>query len=123
MRGLKLIFCGLFFLLGCEQNKRPEGILDEKRMVAVLSDLHIMDGYISTLDYSDSLRITGKNYYATIYKKHNISRNTYEKSLRYYSMQPALLDSMYTQVENIIFKKEIKLNKVRDAKLKPKNKK
>lgn len=87
-------------------------------MVWILSDLHVMDGYFSMLQYSDSLRITAKNYYATIYKKHNISRVAFEKSLKYYSMQPVLLDSMYTQVENILLKKENKLKKVSEEKLK-----
>ena len=118
MRRLKLFILSLFFLAGCDQHKSPEGIIGQQKMVGILSDLHIMDGYISTLQYPDSQWTSGQNHYSTIYKKHNVSRATFEKSLKYYSLQPTLLDSMYTQVENILLKKEIKMNKVNELKLK-----
>ena len=77
-----------------------------------MADLHIMDGYMATMIYSDSLRVESKNYYATIYKNHNTSQALYDKSLKYYSMQPALLDTMYTRVEAILAEKEHKIHNV-----------
>ncbi len=118
MKGIKLFLLSVIFLIGCDQEKPPAGIIGEQKMVRVLADLHIMDGYISTLSYSDTVRITGKNYYATIYKKHNINKAAFEKSLKYYTRQPALLDSMYSQVEIILLKQEVKLIKIQQDNLK-----
>ena len=87
-------------------------------MVGVLADLHTIDGYMSTLMYSDSLRVAGKNYYAAVYKKHKISKSRFEESLKYYSMQPELLDSMYSKVQIILNKKEETLNKIQELKQK-----
>lgn len=107
-----------FFLSGCNNDTPPKDIIEEQKMVRVLADLHTIDGYISTLMYTDTLRVAGKNYYATVYKKHNISKSTFEKSLKYYSMQPVLLDSMYSKVEIILKKKEEQLNKIQQVKQK-----
>ncbi len=107
MKPIQILFLSLFFLAAC--NKRPpEGVLDEQKMVNVLADLTIIDGYMSTMTYSDTLRIGGRNYYATVYKNHNISKVVFDKSMKYYSAQPVLLDSMYSKVAK---KLEIKENR------------
>lgn len=90
----------------------PQGILDEKQMVNVLADLSVIDGYMSTLLYTDSLRMQGKNYYSTVYKNHNTSKAVFDKSMRYYSTKPALLDSMYSEVNRKLEAKEKRLNKI-----------
>ena len=98
--------------MACNKNQVPEGVLDEKQMVNVLADLTVIDGYMSTLMYTDSLRISGKNFYATVYKNHNISKETFDKSMKYYSSQPALLDSLYSKVTRKLEAKEKVLNKI-----------
>lgn len=85
--------------VSCGNHKHPDGILSEPQMVSILSDLHTVDGYMATLSYSDSTRINGQNLYETIYKKHNISRASYDKSLQYYSTRPEVIDSLYSLVE------------------------
>lgn len=81
-----------------------------------MADLHAMDGYMATMIYSDSMRVESRNFYATIYKNHNTSQALYDKSLKYYSMQPALLDTMYTRVEAILVKKEKKIQNAQNKK-------
>ena len=76
-----------------------------------MADLHTMDGYMSTILYNDSTRRNSKNLYATIYKTHNTTPEVYEKSLKYYSMKPAMLDTMYNKVQAILDEKEHKLNR------------
>ncbi len=101
----------LLVITACSENNKPANILEEQKMVSIMTDLHIMDGYMSSLMYNDSVRIKGKNFYATIYDKHKVTPAEYEKSLKYYSMNPVLLDSMYSKVELILAAKEHKLNK------------
>ena len=112
MKQLQIFFLSFLLLTACDSNKVPEGVLDEKKMVNVLADLTVIDGYMSTLIYTDSMRISGKNFYATVYKNHNISKKTFDKSLKYYSSQPVLLDSMYSKVTRKLEAKEKVLNKI-----------
>jgi predicted nucleotidyltransferase len=128
LSGFSLKYCSLMkffilfilsiFLSGCNNDSPPRDIIEEQKMVGVLADLHTIDGYMSTLMYSDTFRVAGKNYYATVYKKHNISKPRFDKSLKYYSAQPELLDSMYSKVEIILKKKEERLNKIQEMKQK-----
>ena len=112
MKRLQLFIILLLLLTACQKNKLPEGVLDEQRMINVLADISVVDGYMSTLMYTDTLRIEGKNYYATVYKNHNISREIFDKSLKYYSNQPVLLDSMYSKVTRKLEAKERFLDKI-----------
>jgi hypothetical protein len=115
--GLGLFVLSVLFLSACKK-KQPEGILGQKEMVDILSDLHIIDGYSATVSYVDSVKELKRNFYATIYAKHHVSEAAFQKSFKYYSMQPELLDTIYTQVENIILKKEKRLNRINEAKRK-----
>ena len=112
MKRLQLFIIPLLLLTACQKNKLPEGVLDEQRMINVLADLSVIDGYMSSLMYTDTLRIEGRSYYATVYKNHNISREIFDKSLKYYSNQPVLLDSMYSKVTRKLEAKERYLNKI-----------
>lgn len=111
MKVIKLLFLIVPLLFACEQKKMPKDIIDQKKMILIMADLHTMDGYMSTIIYNDTIRKNSKNLYATIYKTHNTTPALYEKSLKYYSMKPALLDTMYNKVQAILDEKEHKLNK------------
>ena len=123
MRRLQLLFLILIFIAACNNKALPEGVLDEQRMVNVLTDLTLIDGFMSTLLYTDTLRVQGKNYYATVYKKHNISKAVFDKSLKYYSSQPVLLDSMYSRVTRKLEAKEKRLLKIQEQEQKKKQQK
>ena len=119
MKGLKLFILSLLFVSSCKLNDTPEDIIEQQKMVRIMADLHVMDGYMASLVYTDTLRVSGKNFYATVYNSHNTTKALYEKSLKYYSMDPVLLDSMYSRVEKLLTEKERRINK---AKLKEPNK-
>ena len=95
----KLFISCLILLYACNTNKLPEGILTEQQMINITTDLQVVDGYVSSLLYQDTLSISARDAYASVYKKHDISKGVYDKSLKYYSKQPVLLDSMYSKVE------------------------
>lgn len=109
MKELKLLIFGIIFLTACSRQKAPPDILTEQQMIMVMADLHTMDGYMSSMLQSDSIRRASKNLYATIYNSHNTTEKIYDKSLKYYSMNPVLLDSMYSRVEFILTEKERKI--------------
>jgi len=112
MKAFKLFILGLFLIVSCKDNELPKDLIEEQKMIKIIADLHIIDGYMATLVYTDSTRINGKNFYASVYKSHNTTKAEYEKSLKFYSMDPVRLDSMYNRVEDLLAVKERKLNKM-----------
>jgi hypothetical protein len=105
-----IILCWLS-LSSCTDNNLPKNLIEEQKMILIMSELHIIDGYMSSLTYTDSIRINGKNFYNTVYKNNGITKSQYESSLKHYSMDPVKLDSMYSDVQKILTAKEKKLNK------------
>jgi hypothetical protein len=114
MKQIRILLLSLFFFAACDDKGLREGVLEEQKMINVLTDLTIIDGYMSALMYTDSVRVGGKNYYATIYRKHGISKAVFDKSMKYYSTQPARLDSMYSKVTRKLETQEKKLNKINE---------
>lgn len=111
MKRFYLIILCCFFLSSCMDKNLPKDLIEEQKMIHIMSELHIIDGYMSSLTYTDSIRINGKNFYNTVYKNNGITKTQYENSLKHYSMDPVKLDSMYSDVQKILTAKEKKLNK------------
>ncbi len=86
----------LIFIFSCS-SPRPEGVLNEQDMKSVLKDMHLANAYLNTLPM-DSMEKVAPVYFKQIFKNHQTDYRTFEKSLRYYSEQPILLDSMYSQI-------------------------
>ena len=110
MKVFKILLFLVTLVSACEPNNKPKDLIEEKKMILIMTDLHIMDGYMSTIVYNDTMRRNTKNLYATIYKTHNTTQQSYEESLKYYSRKPALLDTMYNKVQALIDEKEHKLH-------------
>lgn len=85
----------MILLLGCGESK-PEGIIPEEEMAAILADIHIMEG---VGDANIRQIIARKNFREDmqdeILKKHGLDRETFFKSYEYYIKNPILMDSMY----------------------------
>ncbi len=76
-----LLFLPALFLLSCG---RPSWVLSEKQMENVLFDIHIADAEISN-NYTDFRTDRQKqDLYASIFKKHNITREQFDTSLVWY---------------------------------------
>jgi hypothetical protein len=111
MKVFKILLFLVTLVSACEPDNKPKDLIEEKKMILIMTDLHIMDGYMSTIVYNDTTRRNTKNLYATIYKTHNATQKSFERSLKYYSRKPALLDTMYNKVQALIDEKEHKLHK------------
>lgn len=110
MKVFKILIFLVTLFYACEPDNKPKDLIEEKKMILIMTDLHIMDGYMSTIIYSDTTKRNAKNLYATIYKTHKTTQKSYEESLKYYSRKPALLDTMYNKVQALIDEKEHKLH-------------
>lgn len=110
MKVFKILLFFVTLLCACETDNKPKDLIEQKKMILIMTDLHIMDGYMSTIIYNDTIKRNTKNLYATIYKTYNTTKESYESSLKYYSRKPALLDTMYNKVQALIDEEEHKLH-------------
>lgn len=111
MKGLNFLILFFILLTSCKDKNLPNDLIEEQKMIQIMSELHTIDGYISSLSFSDSTRTNGINFYNTVYKNNRVTKAQYERSLKYYSMDPVKLDSMYSDVVKILTDKEKILNK------------
>ena len=90
---------GLWF--GCKPGI-PADIIRPDKMEKVLYDIHVADGYISTIPTVDSAKKVGAAYYNGIYKKFEIDSAIYSKSMDYYYDHPEKLSVIYKSIGTTI---------------------
>lgn len=87
----------LFVLAGCGGNERPEGILSEKQMVNVMTELYLAEEKISRLAVPyDSIKELFPMFSERAFKKTGVSDTVFRKSLDYYMSKPEKLEDIYT---------------------------
>lgn len=75
----------------------PEWIIPEEKMIAVLTDVHIIEGArIGKTVLGDSLWTI--DHYTKLWDKHHISETLYDSSFRFYTRNPEKMDQLYEQV-------------------------
>lgn len=94
----------LIILLGgaaCSRKKKISGneYIDREVLVHVIMDMHLIDGITNDMKYyrkfnpDDSIDI-----YKPIFKKYNIDREMYDRTISEYSKYPKLMDDVYDEV-------------------------
>ncbi len=80
--------------------KEPENLIDEDKMVKVLTDVHLAEAKISKLGLrtSDSSTIVYKRLERDIFRKWAVDTAAYTQSYIYYSSDPEKLTRIYEQV-------------------------
>ena len=76
----------------------PKDIIQPDKMQQVLIDIHLVDGYISTLPGIDTAKKVGSSYYKGIYDKFEIDSALYNNSLDYYYKHPDVMKKMYDSI-------------------------
>lgn len=114
MKQLLRLIPVLILIFSCGSPK-PEGVLNEQEMKSVLKDMHLANAYLNTLS-PDSMGKIAPTYYRQIFKNHKTDYKTFEKSLKYYSEKPILLDSMYSKIAAEYRNSEKPSNKIPTAK-------
>lgn len=89
--------------------KVPPDILCQDTMVEVLTDVHLVKAAQQMGIVTDTTDTNKAAPYAYIWKKHHITKAQYEKSLDFYSHNPATLDSIYENVLNDLSKQKAEL--------------
>jgi hypothetical protein len=67
-------------------------------MVVVLLDVHVAEAAMKIVD-SSAKRIEKQEYYNTVFEKHNITKEQFDKSLDWYARHPKLLVEIYDDLK------------------------
>jgi len=94
----------LVFIASCYRNT-PEPtrdmsiIIPPDSMVSLLTDIHLVEGMISSLKEGDSLLLSiSSEAFNIVLSKHGLDRKTFEENVRYYSYHSEILDGIYEKV-------------------------
>lgn len=103
MNVIKLLAILLLFSFCDSDQKVPSKYLDQRKMAAILTDVHLAEGVMkANYILGDSAKEVAPHFYASIYKKHGVKEELVLESLDYYSGQPAKFKLVYDQVlENL----------------------
>ena len=104
--------CVLFFLNSCGQQAEPKPleftVLKQEELIPIIVDLQILEGHyqrkFSRIDiYRDALDSASQS----IFQKHQISQEEFEKNLDYYGNYP---DSLFRIYESALDTINLRLN-------------
>lgn len=100
MRRLILLIAIVLFYTACNQNKLPKGVIEKDEMLNVMLDMQLTDASLNQVFNNDTMKMYANSRYNYLFKKYNIDSATFSNSLKYYSMDPVELDSMYSLVSD-----------------------
>lgn len=127
-----IVFCAV--ALGACKPGIPKEVIQPEEMEKILYDIHLVDGYISSIPTPDSAKKVSAPYYKGIFKKYGIDSAKHANSMAYYYKRPDLLTKMYEHIsakmakardkeisdqakrDRLIAQKEEKLRKALEAK-------
>jgi len=110
MRRLICVLMAIVALASCKQ-KMPPNIIAPDKMQEILYDIHVTDGYISTIPMPDSSKKIAASYYKGIYKKFGTDSARYVQSMNYYYKHPQDLDKMYKNIAQRLAKQQKAMSK------------
>ncbi len=84
----------------------PDDIIKPDKMEKILYDMHIVDGYLSSIYVVDSAKKVAAAYYKGIYKKFGTDSAQYNKSLLWYNTNPVELETVYKNVQKMLAKQK-----------------
>jgi len=109
-----LLICCVALFSACKPGI-PKDIVQPDKMEKILFDIHLIDGYVSSIPTSDSARKVSAPIYKGIFKKYGIDSATHAKSMAYYYNHPDVLSKMYDRISE-------KMGKTRDTETKKRQK-
>lgn len=121
----KLILFVLITVLtvSCGEEEKPDNLLSEEKMEAILTDVHLLESEVNNLRITDTDSSLAIYLFleAKLFKKHQIDTTIYRSSFRYYVGHPGEFVKIYKQVLKIAEANSVKEKKqMNDANLKPK---
>jgi Domain of unknown function (DUF4296) len=115
---ITLFFSVTFFLYACKGNKAPAGIIKRDEMVSLLTDVHIIDGSLYSVQQTpDTLYKYGYGKYHALFKRYGVDTAQFRKSMKYYASDPTEMGAMYDQILANLKVKIDSVNKIQIKKI------
>ena len=93
-----ILAASIFISCNSEHVKIPSDILKQDKMAQVLADVQLVESTIIVRGDDEQLQSDSLNFYSEIFEKHEVDQETFEKSMKYYSLHPELLEGIYDEV-------------------------
>lgn len=99
MHRLLISILALIFMLSACKERAPKGILKNDQMVDLLVEVHIIDGYLNSLQIDSSRRVINPLYQNAL-DKYGLDSALFEKNLKYYLSDPIKAEKIYESVND-----------------------
>jgi hypothetical protein len=119
------IFLLTFLLTACGLDDKPKDLIAEDKMAIALVDIHLLESYVNDfhLGNGDSSLVVYQKMKVDTLKKYGLDSANFNRSLKYYIMNPELLKNIYTEVKNNLEAKKKKISELEAKKSKTSQKK
>ena len=116
----------LFTLFACNEETEmiPDNVLSQEKMVSVMVDVQLVEAALIVNQLKgDEAKEAAVNYYDSVMKQHNISREEFDVSFKYYAEHPGLMEQIYDEMLNELSKRqaEVENEKRKEKRLRRKN--
>ncbi len=100
---LTIALLWLFFSCGPNQDNgtdRPDNLVDEDKMVAILTEIHLTEAKVSKLNLRsiDSSNLVYKRLERQLLRKYNVDTSAYSRSYIYYASHPEAMERVYKRI-------------------------
>ena len=95
---LERLLCILLLCMPMLQSCHHHGVLSKRQMVAVLTDLHRMDGLVQVVGITRKPGFEEAAYYDAVLAEHNVTRAQFDSSLVWYTHHPQRFNKLYPRV-------------------------
>ncbi|MCU0437084.1 MAG: DUF4296 domain-containing protein [Raineya sp.] len=112
MKKYLFVIITLLVIISCQKEiETPKNLLQSKKMVAILIDIHLLESQTPHLTRTpDSSYILYKAFEKKIFQKHQTDSLTYQQSYRYYLNNLQEFEKIYAQVIDSLVYRESTLN-------------
>ena len=107
----------LLFLQSCNNEKVtiPEDILGEEEMAEILADVQLVESTIIVRGDDEELQHDSLDFYGAVYERYNITPEQFEKSMKFYTLHPDILEEIYSDVIVTISERLAQLEGTQDS--------
>lgn len=105
MKYLSVLVIGVFLIAGC--SRRPQDILDEDRMVAIMADIQIAEAYERSGESQDFLNGKDREMLGRgILKHHGVTVEEMDSTLAWYGRNMDEYSKLYKKVDAVLAKRQ-----------------
>lgn len=115
---LERLLCIVLVCVPLLMSCRPDGVMSKRKMIAVLTDLHRMDGMLQVKGIVRDPDADEVAYYDAVLAEHGVTRADFDSSLVWYTLHPQRFNKLYPRViKNLEAEHELYVDESAQSKL------